>query len=105
MDAGHATREAVRGIEEGGVAVGYLRPKRQQRRRDFPVRSCTLAPVEQVDRLPCPTCPVTKQTAGNAQSDLTARSGDGVFGQKICDNIIIVARIEGYLLSTTGFGQ
>ena len=47
VDARDAAGEAIRGVEEGGVAVGHLRRKREQRRGNGLARAASFAFTEE----------------------------------------------------------
>src|SRR5437016_1542275 len=92
MDSGDATSKAIRGIEEGGIAIGDLHTQPQQLRRGF---SIAATPV-QLDGLSCPYRPMAQQSADDAA--LPALEPEG--REQIGDNVVVVARVERDVVAT-----
>ena len=86
MEAGDATPVAIRGIEEGGIAIGDLCAELQQLRRGLGIA----ATLVQLDGASGPDRPMSEQATDNAALfALEAKQGE-----EVGDDVVIVARIE-----------
>ena len=105
MDPRDAAGKAVGGVEKGAVAVGDLGRPGEQLRRDLRPAAVLREFREELRRLAGPDRPVAEQAARKAlAADLPVFVGKGVLGEKVDDDVVVVAGVEGDLPAPGGEG-